>query len=548
MVPSPEVSKLAEGIAHDEETRANWRPDPEMLAAASEPKRRVLKTEMGMVAVRPAAGSAPTPSLSDGAGSDNAQEPAQKGATLPLAEPLAAGNAPRHAPEGGPKQYRTFLGIAMPGLAQGPTPGSPTHEPALAPTHGPVAAHGLAAAHGPGPAHSPAGAHSPAAAHVPPRGPAAGAAAPAEAPPRVVPLGTLLGVATPGIAPVLPPPAGASPVENAAPGAPLAARSNRTLLGVSGPAAREPGALPEAPVPGALTAAFKIPEVLPAPARPHREALPEVPDLQPKRGIPMAPVVGGIAVALGLGGIALFFALKSGPPLTAQGRVDETGKEALSIHCPSCPDGTKLTLRGAGVEVKGGQAILPLADPLALGPNVFEVGIDRPAGGRDETVKLSVPVSYRVRADLGSLDADPPAIVVRAEAVEGSTVEVDGKPVVLSGGKGQAVLPLGDEVVGPSDDAKVVDRSVTFKVTLPSPARPESGTLPVRVRIVPLHLDAPGAHAVVAGGGSCRFTGQTVVGGKLTVNGASTTLGTRGEFATDVLCTDVGPQDRKSVV
>jgi hypothetical protein len=288
-----------------------------------------------------------------------------------------------------------------------------------------------------------------------------------------------------------------------------------------------------------LTATFKIPDVLPAPAPPRREAIPEAPELKAKTGVPMAPVVGAIAIAVALGGVGLFFALKSAAPLTAQGRVDESGKEALSIRCPSCPDGTKLTLRGAGVAVKGAEALLPLSEPLALGPNEFEVAIDRPGNGRDETVKLSVPVSYRVRADLGSLQADPPAIVVRVEAVAGSVVEVDGKPVALSAGKGQAVFPLGDEVVGPSDDSKVIDRSLAFKVHLTSPTRTEGGTLPVRVRVVPLHLDAPGAHAVT-GGTTCHLTGQTVVGGKLAVNGTDTVLGARGEFAADVPCADVG--------
>ena len=320
----------------------------------------------------------------------------------------------------------------------------------------------------------------------------------------------------------------------------MAARSNRTLLGVSGPPGQAAPAQRDPLAPGVLTAAFKIPDILPAPAPPQREAIPNAPELKAKTGLPMAPVVGGIAIALALGGVGLFFALKSAAPLTAQGRVDEAGKEALSIHCPSCPDGTKLTLRGAAVTVKGAEALVPLSEPLALGPNEFQVAIDRPANGRDETVKLSVPVSYRVRADLGSLQADPPAIVVRVEAVAGSVVEVDGKPVALSAGKGQAVFPLGEEVLGPSDDSKVIDRSLPFKVTLASPGRTEGGTLPVRVRVVPLHLDAPGAHAIVTGGPTCRLTGQTVVGGKLAVNGVDTVLGARGEFAADVPCADVG--------
>lgn len=507
-IESPEIRTFSEGFAHEEQTRANWRPDPEILAAASEPKRDALKTALGMPAVPSVvvaehiahtrstvpppmavtAESAPRQPMGDASPPATSPEHGPGGRTLPLAQPVTS--APAVLPDPAGARQRTMLGVAMPGVA----PSAP--EPVPAP------------------------------------------------PPRAAPLGTLLGVAMPGVAP-------AGPQAPTAPSsdpvvAPLGARSNRTLLGVTPASPTSPNAGPprrgQDPLsPGVLTAAFKIPDVLPAPAPPQREALPEAPVLTPKRGLPVAPVVGGIAVALALGGVGLFFALKSAPPLTAQGRVDESGKEALSVRCPTCPDGTKLSLRGAAVDVKAGEAILPLSEPLALGPNEFQVVIDRPSKGRDETVKLSVPVSYRVRADLGSLDADPPAIVIRAEAVAGSTVEIDGKPLALTTGKGQAVFPLGDDVLGPSDESKVVDRSLTFKVVLTDPSRTEGGTLPVRVRVVPLHLDAPGAHAVVAGGTTCRFTGQTVVGGKLTVNGLDATLGSRGEFSADVPCANLGP-------
>jgi len=496
-------------MAHEEETRANWRPDPEMLAAAmAEPSRpaRNIKTSLGMPvppsvivaedvahtkstspppplestalgvpsvapAVPPTVPDAPVLAPALGA------SPAGSG-TLPLAQPL---QLPTDAAAPAEPRLRTMLGVAMPGIAPSPE-ASP--EPAR----------------------------------------------------RAAPLGTLLGVATPGIAPAAP---GAAPAP--AQGPAVAPRTNRTLLGVTGPGKdTRPAQGPDPLAPGVLTAAFKIPAVLPLPAAPQQAALPEAPEIAPKRGLPMAPVVGGIAVALALGGVGLFFALKSAAPLTAQGRVDEAGKEALATHCPSCPDGTKLTLGAAAATVKGGEAVIPLAAPLALGPNDFDIQIDRPAGGRDETVRLRVPVSYRVRADLASLAADPPSIVVKAEAVPGATVEIDGKPVSLTAGKGEASFPLGEETTGPADESKVIDKTLPFKVTLTSPSRTEGGTLPVRVRVVPLHLDAPGHHAVLAGSGACKLTGQTVVGGKLTVNGADTPLGSRGEFAAEVPCAEVG--------
>jgi hypothetical protein len=355
-------------------------------------------------------------------------------------------------------------------------------------------------------------------------------------------MGTLLGVAMPGVAPERAggpaPPQATSPV--------VAARSSRTLLGVSGPPnVAPPNVAPLSPdmlAPGVLTAQFRVPDILPAPAPPPREALPEAPAIQKKRGIPMAPVVGAVAFVLAVGGGVLFFTMKSSAPLTAQGRVDETGKEALAVKCPSCPDGTKLTLRAASVEVKAGEAVVPLAEPLALGANEFQVAIDRPAGGRDETVKLSVPVSYRVRADLAGLAAEAPAFSVKVEAVAGATVEIDGKSVTLAGGKAEVPFPIGEAAIGTADESKVVERTVPFKVSLPGGAAAESGSLPVRVRIVPLHVDAPGANAIVASG-PCKLTGQTVVGGKISVSGRDVPLGGRGEFTAESACAEVGKNE-----
>lgn len=453
---APAPSPLAEGFLNEAPTRTDWSPDPDVLAAMSEPAERkpAMKTALGMPAPS-GLGAAPMPAPS--------------------------GTAPAQAQE--PPRQRTMLGVAMPGIApEGPAPT-----------------------------------------------------------PEKKPMGTLLGVAMPGVAPS---PAGAAPQQAASPA--VAARSSgRTLLGVSGPPNVAPpnAALPpDMLAPGVLTAQFRVPDILPAPAPPPREALPEAPELQKKRGIPMAPVVGAVAFVLAVGGGVLFFTMKSAAPLTAQGRVDEAGKEALAVKCPSCPDGTKLTLRAASVEVKGGEAVVPLAEPLALGANEFQVAIDRPAGGRDETVKLSVPVSYRVRADLSALSAEAPAFSVKVEAVPGATVEIDGKAVALAGGKADVPFPIGDAAIGTADESKVVERTVPFKVTLPGGSAAESGSLPVRVRIVPLHLDAPGSNAVIAAG-PCKLTGQTVVGGKITVSGRDVTLGSRGEFSAESPCAETGKNE-----
>lgn len=599
-----EAPRLAEGVIHEEATRANWRPDPEILAAAAgpkpshvplqgsapvhaaplpaagEPPRVLLKTALGMPAPTldaPPNAPAYDPLAEDTATDGGAEHRAaammkaqnqaafaqvSSNATLPLNPPPALTPPPPALAPVAP----AAAAPAQPPPAAQPEGGRSLMKTALMPMHAPppqeapamhaqvAAAPGFPAPQAAQAPQAPVGAQQPevlAPTAAPPLRTMLGVAMPGiapvhatpeEPPKRVAALGTLLGVAAPGIAPSSPPPAGSS-APPGGPGAPgsepvLGARSNRTLLGVSGPPKgnRAPAIDPHAP--GVLTAAFKIPTVLPAPAPPPSIELPEAPELGQKKGFPVAPVVGGAALLLAVGGAALFFTLKSGPPLTAQGRVDETGKEALAIHCPSCPDGTKLSLGQASVDVKAGEALLPLAEPLALGANEFQVTVKKPSG-RDDTVKLSVPVSYRVRADLASLGADPPAIVVHAEAIAGAKVEVGGQPVPIppAGGKGDLTFPLGDETVGPSDDSKLVERSLPFKVTLPD--RAETGALPVRARVVPLHLDAPGTRAVVAQG-PCKITGQTVVGGKLFVNGKEVTLGSRGEFQAEEPCAAPG--------
>lgn len=498
-------------------TRPNWKPDPETLAAATrqiDSQRRVAAaTLLGATApLAPAADNPPT--VSDAGASRRAFDMMSEGhlAGLPVTSPLggpmaevfalqapapAAAPAPQAAPLAPPPQpapaappaeprLRTMLGIAMPGIA--PVPAAPA-----------PAAH----------------------------------AAPVGAPQRNA-LGTLLGVSVPELTPAPAPtaPSHVAPEPAPAQAAPAGrVRPNATLLGLAaGPqqAARTPSEPPE-----------KIPSVLPAPLPPTREELPPAPEPPARRGVPMAPVVGGVAVLLAIGGGLLLLLLRSGPPITAQARVDDKGNEALAVRCPSCPDGTTLALAGGATPspVKGGEALVPLPAPLALGPNELTIAVDRPAGGRDETVKLRVPVSYRVRADLSTLVAKPPAITVRVEAADGTTVEVDGKPVALAAGKGEVVYPVGADALGTSNETKPIEKTITFKVT--TAGRTEEGAIPVRGRIVPLHLDAPGARAIVDGP-TCHITGQTVVGGTMTVGGTPATVGSRGEFSVDHPCAEVG--------
>jgi hypothetical protein len=235
-----------------------------------------------------------------------------------------------------------------------------------------------------------------------------------------------------------------------------------------------------------------------------------------------------------IGGGAALLVLRSGAPLSAQPRLDETGKESLAIRCESCPDGTVIALGASSTTVAAGAAVLPLPAPLSIGDNDLEIQIDRPGAGRDETVKVHVPVAYRVKADLSTLTAVPPSITVRVEAIEGSEVTVDGQPVALdTSGKGSHAIDVAAEVQGTSDDQKAIDRKVPFTVKPKGAAAPESGQLVVRAAIAPLHLDAPGVE-LYTDRPTAAVSGQTKPGGALSIDGQSVSVDPQGRFGVRV--------------
>jgi hypothetical protein len=317
-------------------------------------------------------------------------------------------------------------------------------------------------------------------------------------------LGTLLGVAAPGIAPTRP----GEPTHES-------------------PAQKRAGSSAEA--------YLAPPPIVPPPAPLVVEPLPEPPRPVVKKGVPAVAVVTIVFVLVVLigGGAALFF-FRSGAPLSVQPQLDETGKESLAIRCESCPDGTVIALGVSSTTVTGGAAVLPLPAPLSIGDNDLEVKIDRPGAGRDETVKVHAPVAYRVKADLSTLTAAPPAITVRVEALEGTEVTVDGQPLALdASGKVSHAIDVAPEVQGTSDEQKVLEKKIPFTVKQKGAATPESGQLVVRAAIAPLHLDAPGVE-LYTDRPTAAVSGQTKPGGALTIDGQSVTVDAQGRFGVRV--------------
>jgi hypothetical protein len=261
--------------------------------------------------------------------------------------------------------------------------------------------------------------------------------------------------------------------------------------------------------------------------------LPVAPQIPEKKGISAVAVVGIVfaIVAIAGGGIA-FLALRNSGTLSAVPQLDETGKESLKIGCTSCPDGTTVSLGASTATVAGGAALLPLPAPLSIGDNDLTVKLDRPAGGRKEDVKVHVPVAYRVRADLSTLSAKPPAITVRVEATPGSTVSVEDKPLTLdANGRGSYAIDLSKETEG-TGETKTFERKIPFAIT-PKGGKAESGQLTARTAIVPLALDAPGRE-LVTDKGAAAVAGQTRPGSSVTIDGQNVAVDAQGKFGVRV--------------
>jgi hypothetical protein len=176
-------------------------------------------------------------------------------------------------------------------------------------------------------------------------------------------------------------------------------------------------------------------------------------------------------------------------------------------------------------------ADLPLATPLQVGSNLFNVDIDRPSNGRDEKVSLVVKIGYRIRPDLSLLDTEHPLLRVAVDGTAGATVEVDGKPLTLgTDGKGAYDVDITSECQGASDETKTVERAVSYSVVSVN-GTPEKGAVNMRVTVSPLHIDSPFSRTVIETD-HVVVAGKTGRGARLSVNGQPVIVGNDGGFST----------------
>ena len=326
----------------------------------------------------------------------------------------------------------------------------------------------------------------------------------------------MLGVAIPGIAPTRPgeaPPPAVAPVASA----PVAQTIRRDVRprGVDAP----------------------LPPIVPAPAPLSDAPPPPPPRIVRKGGVPLVAVAlaaGGIVLA---GGVTIAPLWHRAPPITALARVTPEGSDVLHLTCDpaSCADGTVAQFDGASATFAGGASDLPLAQPLHVGNNALTLKIDRPGLGRDELVSLVVPVGYRVRADVSPMNGTHPSILIHIEALSGSDVRVDGKPVALdASGNGSYAIDEAIATEGPADESRVVSLDIPYTVAFGGvsggpPAN--AGTVSARVAVAPLRVDTPGARAVVDVD-HVLIAGRAAKGATVTIDGTPTAVAADGSFET----------------
>jgi hypothetical protein len=313
---------------------------------------------------------------------------------------------------------------------------------------------------------------------------------------------TVMGVARPGIAPVRP--------------------------GIEKPRSDPPPAAAPAPSPFQYAPA---PVNVPLPQAPLGEdELRVVPGSGRSRRIPFgaAIAISAAAALLTAAGVALLL-YRSRGTLEAKVALDRDGREQLELVCEGCADGATVRLGSASARFQAKKAALRLDRALAIGDNQLTLALERQPG-KSEEVELTVPVEFRVRGDTEGLSQNPPKVSVRVEALAGSGVVVDGKPLTLdSAGKGRVDLDVQKDLTGDDPQVKTLERKVLYSITPPGGA-PQAGEVSIQLGITPLTLQAPG-ESIVIEGPTFVLSGRTAKNGVVTVEGRPITVDALGHFA-----------------
>ena len=355
---------------------------------------------------------------------------------------------------------------------------------------------------------------------------------------------TLLGVARPGIAPLRPGEA-PEPEDLQESDAPTQAYLREPEPGEEAPygyqAANELGATVGPSAMGRRPAVLQQPvwqggkrRMLLDPPRGGAVPRKKVVDASTKRALAVVAAAGALAIVAVL--VAVFW--PSAPPLSARARADAEGREGVELRCPSCPDGTKVSIGAASATMAASAALVPLPTALSLGENRMKVAVDRPGRGRDETLGIIVNVAYRIRPDLTALQGEHPSIQIVADAAAGTSVSINGHALPLAGGRAVENLDVTEACTGLTGEAKTLSRQIPYAVT-PDGGNVENGVVNISVGIVPLQLEAPGPHVIIEGA-SFVLAGRTMKGAEVLAAGRPIAVRPDGTFAQVMNVSSIG--------
>lgn len=270
------------------------------------------------------------------------------------------------------------------------------------------------------------------------------------------------------------------------------------------------------------------------PAFQHSEAA-DVPLARSRRrgGIALLALAGLLLV-----GVLSFLMLWDVPaPLQARVESDGRGHDLVELVCDDCPRGSKVTYGKQQTEFDGRSAKLQLDAPLRIGNNDLTVALERPGIGRDEAVRLQVPVHYRVQADASSLTETPPQLTVVVQAAPDSEVQVNGTAVPMSEGRGTRSIDVSGELTGPAADVRTLSREVQYVVT--TATGPQQGRLTVELPITPLVVDTP-SESWLTDEASVTLSGRTSPNARVQVNDGEVQADTEGRFEQHVALPSIG--------
>jgi len=324
----------------------------------------------------------------------------------------------------------------------------------------------------------------------------------------------------------------------------LSPNTHKTILGVARPgiAPLNPGQ-PKAPMPApAVGPVQSTPRMVPT-AKPRRASLAPnspraaAPGLRntpnhavEKRRIPLIAALAMIGAAgLFAAALVVWLFYHGHGPIVARASALPDGSEKLELTCVACEDGSVARLDAASAPFRATHATLALSRPLKVGENPMTITLVNPRG-KQSFVDVSVPVAFRVRGDTSGLDAPTPELRVLVNALPGSVVTVDNKPLSLNAaGEGSYAIDVSALVTGFDPNVKSLERQVPYAVTPPT-GTTQQGTVTLQTGITPLVLDAPGP-SVVLDGSNFVLAGRTAKAGALTVGDRPITVDPTGRFA-----------------